>query len=55
MTDRPTWCGTCNPPPEDSPDREELDRFAEFLREVTARGVPAVASDPEWAAYIRGE
>jgi hypothetical protein len=25
-------CGFCHPPPEDSPDREQLDRFADFLR-----------------------
>lgn len=30
----PSQCGFANPPPEDSPDREQLDRFAEFLRIV---------------------
>lgn len=25
-------CGFCHPPPEDSHDREQIDRFADFLR-----------------------
>lgn len=25
-------CGTCNPPPEDSADREAIERFASFLQ-----------------------
>lgn len=36
-------------------DAEEVHRFREFLRQVNERGVPAVAADPAWAAYIRGE
>ncbi len=51
----PRDCGTCNPPPEDSPDREELDRFADFLRDCKERGAEAVWADPKWTAYIRGE
>lgn len=36
-------------------DAEEVLRFREFLRDCNQRGVPAVAADPEWQAYIRGE
>lgn len=28
----PGECGTCHPPPEDSPDREAFDRFTAFLK-----------------------
>lgn len=47
-------CGTFDPPPEDSPDREAVDQFRDFLRAVDERGVPAVAADPAWRAYIDG-
>lgn len=51
----PRDCGTCRPPADGTPDREELDRFAEFLRDVADRGRAAVAADPAWAAYIAGK
>lgn len=51
----PADCGTCRPPPDGSPDREALGRFAEFLRAVTEWGRAAVLADPEWAAYIAGK
>lgn len=51
----PRDCGTCRPPADGTADREELDRFAQFLREINVRGKDAVLADPEWAAYIAGQ
>lgn len=42
-------CGFCHPPPEDSADREQLDRFADFLRIVGS------APRDEQGRYIIGE
>lgn len=39
---KPTECGTCHPPADGTRDREQLDRFAEFLRLV---GGPARRDD----------
>lgn len=36
-------------------DAAEVLRFREFLRDCNERGVPAVAADPKWRAYINGE
>lgn len=52
---RPSECGTCRPPGDGTPDREALDRFADFLRDVRDRGRDAVLADPQWAAYIAGQ
>jgi hypothetical protein len=52
---RPDQCGTRRPPADGTPDREALDRFAEFLRDVAQRGRLAVLADPKWAAYIAGK
>lgn len=51
----PRDCGFSHPPAAGTADREEMDRFAEFLRQVTTRGKDAVLADPEWAAYIAGQ
>lgn len=51
----PADCGTCRPPADGTPDREELDRFADFLRDCARRGRAAVLADPAWAAYIAGQ
>lgn len=50
----PRDCGFRRPPADGTADREQLDRFAEFLRDVSVRGEDAVLADPEWAAYIAG-
>jgi hypothetical protein len=52
---RPEECGTCRPPADGTADREAIDRFAAFLRDVAARGRAAVLADPKWAAYIAGQ
>lgn len=51
---RPDQCGTYRLPPEGTPDREAVDRFRDFLREVHQRGLTAVAADPEWRDYVDG-
>jgi hypothetical protein len=52
---RPDQCGTHQLPPDGTPDREEVDRFADFLRDVDRRGIVAVAADPAWRDYIDGK
>lgn len=51
----PRDCGFCYPPADGTADREELDRFAQFLRDVNDRGKDAVLADPQWDAYIAGQ
>jgi hypothetical protein len=36
-------------------DAEAVQRFREFLRQATERGVPAMLADPQWRAYALGE
>lgn len=48
-------CGFCRPPADGTAEREEVGRFAQFLRELAARGKAAVLADPKWAAYIAGK
>ena len=50
-----THCSTWRPAAEDSPDREAIDQFADFLRAVAERGRAAVMSDPAWQPYISGD
>jgi hypothetical protein len=58
-------CGTCRPPADDTPEREVIDVFADFLREAGAAGVnprdplpdttAARAFARRWGPYMRGE
>jgi hypothetical protein len=45
-------CGFCHPPPEDSEDREVMDRFAEFLDRA---GPPGDTNMDEIRAMIWGD
>lgn len=51
-------CGTCYPPPEDSEDRETIDRFADFLRLHADGGAAAIRErvhvDPDFRALVFG-
>jgi len=49
-----TW-DCLRPPPENTPDREVYDTFAQWLREIATRGMPATAADPAWTDWLRGE
>lgn len=51
----PRDCGTCRPPADGTADREELDRFADLLRDIADRGRAVVLADPARAAYIAGK
>jgi hypothetical protein len=59
---KPAQCGTHRLPPDGTPDREVMDRFAEFLRRSGPRVGPLtvaqaafrreIRTDPEWRKFL---